>query len=617
MISSFVVVYYLNKSIKQERALVQSIQYLENSLIEFQTISIDYQSDEDEQKRLFSNQIENFESSFDNILSIEFSYQIYGKRNRQNTNDTLSNYIKTQDFEREQKILLHCNDLWNRLTLYSENIIFKTFTQDSIISDLELIRYYKDSTEYITVQDVRKHKKFITKEASTSLTNIKILALKLSHQFSDLEELYLLRLDNHITLYNRLLVFIFFLNIICLFIAYRFSKQIIITPLINIYHNTFKLIKGDMSIDVKYTNPNNEIGLIGRSINNLKEDLLHATQFIEDITKGKLESSELASQEHKTPLFEALKNMQSELRKIRKEEQVRNWTIEGQAIFSKILNKSNQDFDILVDEIIATLVNYLSASQGALFTINEETKNAKLDMVACYAFERKKFINKTIELGDGLIGQAWQEQSTIFITDLPEAHTSIKSGLGDAPPSSLLIVPLIDNHQVFGVIELASFKVFEPYQIQFVETVGQTIAAALYTVQINHRTQDLLTDSQLLTEKMRAQEEEMSQNFEELQATQEELKRREIQKESEFQSFTNKFNRRLKEHQQLEEQLNNKIRNLEQELIEAQSDNAIIRELKGKIEELQTQYQEEVDDLKETIKIKEMRITKMRNQNKK
>lgn len=613
-ISSFVVIYLLNKSIKQERALVQSIQYLENSLIEFQTISINYEDDEEEQKRLFSHQIDNFESSFDEILSIEFGYQIYGNLSRETTNDTLNNYIKSHDFSREQKILLHCNALWNRLTLFSENIIFKTFTKDTTFSELQLIDFIESEIKKTRVENSIKTKKTLTKEATNSLTNIKILALKLSHQFSDLEQLYLFRLDEHVLLYNRLIIFIFIINILCLYIAYSFSKKIIIIPLIEIYHNTFKLIKGDLSINVKYTNSKNEIGVIGGSINYLRDDLLHVTRFVEDITKGKLESTELDDQEHKTPLFNALKNMQNELRKIRKEEQVRNWTIEGQAIFSQILNKSNQDFNILVDEIIATLVNYLSASQGALFTIDEHNKEGDyLKMVACYAFERKKFMSKSISKGDGLIGQAWQEKSTIFITDLPETHISIKSGLGDATPSCILIVPLIDNQHVFGVIELASFQMFEKHQIHFVETIGQTIAAALYTVQISQRTQALLKDSQLLTEKMRAQEEEMSQNFEELQATQEELKRREVQKENEFNSFTNKFNTRLKEHQELEENLKNQIRELEDDLLLAQSDNSTIRNLRAEIEELKKIHTEIVEDLKETIKIKEIRIQKMRN----
>ncbi len=611
MISSFVGMYFMNQSIKQERALVQSIQYLENSLIEFQTISIDYSENEEDQKRLFSNQIENFESSFDDILSIEFGYQIYGKITRENTNDTLNNYIKTHEFSREQKILLHCNELWNRLTLYSENIIFKDFSKDSVFSDLELVTIYQDNTSTTSVQKVKKVRKVITQEASSSLSNIKILALQLSHQFADLEERYTLFLDDHILLYNRTLIFIFLLNILCLYIAYRFSSKIIIRPLSHIHNNIKRLINGDLSIRIKIPT-NDEIGSIGQAVNTIKTDIVHATKFVEDISKGDLNSKELP-QDHESPLFDALKNMQDELRTIREQEHNRNWSIEGQAIFSKILNKSNQDFNSLVDEIIATLVNYLSASQGALFTLyDEDEANSHLELIACYAFEKKKYINKAINIGEGLIGQAWQERSSIFVTDLPENHMSIKSGLGEASPTSLLVVPLLDNQKVFGVIELASFTVFSAHQIHFVETIGQTIAAALYTVKINTRTQTLLSDSKILTEKMKEQEKELSKNVKELQATQDELKRREIQKENEMNSFTQKFHARLEEHQEIEKGLQNEIKSLQNELKLAQSDSTGIRELKAEIENMDKVYQEKIKDLEETVKIKNMRIDKMR-----
>jgi GAF domain-containing protein len=150
-----------------------------------------------------------------------------------------------------------------------------------------------------------------------------------------------------------------------------------------------------------------------------------------------------------------------------------------------------------------------------------------LKMRSCYAYGRRKNLSKTIHLGEGLVGQAFREKDIIFLTDIPSDYIQITSGLGKALPNSLLIVPLIHNEQVVGVLELASFQIFEEFQIQFIQKLMESLASTLISVSDNDRTKMLLEESQLRTEHMRAQEEEMRQNMEELSATQEEMHRKE------------------------------------------------------------------------------------------
>jgi PAS domain S-box-containing protein len=131
-----------------------------------------------------------------------------------------------------------------------------------------------------------------------------------------------------------------------------------------------------------------------------------------------------------------------------------------------------------------------------------------------------------------MAGQAWQEGDIIYLTEVPQDYIKIVSGLGDANPTSVLIVPLKVNELIFGVVEIASFNTFQDYEMEFVQKIAESIASTISSVKVNARTQHLLEESQELTEQMRAQEEEMRQNMEELQATQEEMQRSQSETEA-------------------------------------------------------------------------------------
>ena len=146
--------------------------------------------------------------------------------------------------------------------------------------------------------------------------------------------------------------------------------------------------------------------------------------------------------------------------------------------------------------------------------------------MAAYAFEKRKFLQKRIEKSEGLIGEVFREGSTVYMTQVPNSYVNITSGLGDASPRAILLVPLKLNEQVYGVVEIASFQEFEPYQIEFIEKLGESIASTFASVGNATQTEKLLQESILLSEKMKAQEEEMILNLESLTATQEELQRK-------------------------------------------------------------------------------------------
>jgi methyl-accepting chemotaxis protein len=252
-----------------------------------------------------------------------------------------------------------------------------------------------------------------------------------------------------------------------------------------------------------------------------------ASGFIKEIEKGNLQvkiSNTLAENE----LGVSLVSMQQHLANIAAEEEARTWMNAGLAKFSDILrNKESLDLQELANNILMNLVKYINANQGALFILEDNIKGDEhLHIIACYAYDRKKYINKRIEIGQGLAGQCVLEKEIIYLTEVPGDYIDITSGLGGSKPKAVLISPLLINEKVFGVVELASFEEFGRHKIDFINRLSENIASSIKNVKDNERTLFLLNASQQQAEELRAQEEEMRQNMEEMQATQEEMVRK-------------------------------------------------------------------------------------------
>ena len=274
----------------------------------------------------------------------------------------------------------------------------------------------------------------------------------------------------------------------------------------------------------------NELGIIAKSLNQLVDSFQHATSFVRKIGEGNLdvEFEGLKKEDIEDgSLQAALLNMRSQMKKMDEEEAARNWTTEGLAKFVEIL-RANDNVQELSDQIISNLVEYTKSNQGGIYIINEEEGHKYLELISLYAFTNKKFETKSYRLGEGLVGQTFIEQKTIYLLDVPKDYISIGSGLGDSNPTTILLVPLKIDNDIYGVIELASFHEYHEYQIEFVEKLGESIASTIAGVKANQKTKQLLEESQQLTEQMQAQEEEMRQNMEELTATQEEMGRKEL-----------------------------------------------------------------------------------------
>ena len=258
----------------------------------------------------------------------------------------------------------------------------------------------------------------------------------------------------------------------------------------------------------------------------LEKEICRATDYIKAIENPDKDISAIyADQDDTSELKKSLMGLWAHLQKLESEDKQRSWVAQGLARFVEILRSNAEDIDELSDRIITHLVKYLGATQGGIFVLNQDEGEPYLEMLSCYAYERKKHLQKRIEVGEGLLGQVVLEKEYIHLTEIPEQYVNITSGLGQANPRVLLVFPLIINEEVMGAIELASFKPFEAFHIEFMKKLSENIASTLASVKSAQNNRRLLEESQQQTEEMRAQEEEMRQNMEELQATQEQQER--------------------------------------------------------------------------------------------
>ncbi len=280
------------------------------------------------------------------------------------------------------------------------------------------------------------------------------------------------------------------------------------------------LSKGQVPKTLNAHQSSDEIGMAYNALKRLVDGLKSTADFAQSIGKGDYSTHfELLSEQD--ALGNALLEMRSNLTKMAQDGLKRRWTSEGVAAFSAIFSQNFTDIRLFSDTVIKQLVDYMGANQGAVFLQDDEENTQHIILSGFYGWNKSQSLTKTVHLGEGLLGQAWAERCSYYFTELPDEYIKIGSGLGDAKPTTLLIVPLLLKSEVLGLFELAFFENVEPYKREFLERVAESFASALSAVRSNQRTQRLLTDSRQLAEQMRAQEEEMRQTIEEMQISQE------------------------------------------------------------------------------------------------
>jgi HAMP domain-containing protein len=267
---------------------------------------------------------------------------------------------------------------------------------------------------------------------------------------------------------------------------------------------------------------NEEIGQTKGAFNQLLERMKAASNFSDSLGKGEM-NVKYNEQFSNDVLAKSLLVMQQQLTLSALQQEAVNWSNYGLAQLSDILKLENEKLETLGDRLLRFLVNYLPANQGALYTLSEDEEGQYLERISSYAYDKKKFVNQRLVVGDGLIGQVVLEKQPIILSEVPADYIKITSGLGEALPRFVVIYPLLVQGEVMGAIELASFDNLEKYKLDFLAKISENIASILMNKKIAGRTHAMLEDAKRKEQLLSSQEEELRQNSEEMKTVQEQL----------------------------------------------------------------------------------------------
>ena len=334
-------------------------------------------------------------------------------------------------------------------------------------------------------------------------------------------------IDMEMSIKSFLLMFVG-VSLLLFFFSILVFRSHLFKPINEIVKKSQKVSSGEYEISFE-DHSNNELGTLKKALNNLFHKFREASTLVIEMGKGNFAYQlQIPVQNTQSDTFiQALEDTQSKLNTARQEEQNRRWVNEGVSKLGEIFRKNELELNELTKIILAELIEYIQANQGGVFILTEDKEEEYLDLVSCYAYNRKKYLRKRLEIGEGLIGETFLEGKMKFLKDIPDTYLEIKSGLGGANPNNLLLIPLKINDEVIGILEIASFQELEPHKIEFIQLISVSLASTISGKIKNEETVRLYHQAQQATEELRAAEEEMRQNMEELEATQEEMKRKE------------------------------------------------------------------------------------------
>ncbi|HUH17596.1 response regulator [Albibacterium sp.] len=305
--------------------------------------------------------------------------------------------------------------------------------------------------------------------------------------------------------------------------------------------------------------PNDALGRLAQSFIQIDKNNIKIAEAAETIGKNNF-NIEFDVRGEKDKLGQSILKMKESLKAFSASKEDEIWVQTGLSTINSVLI-GRKNLEETCSAVLASLVNYLNADIGTLYLHNYTDT---LELQCSYAVINNNLIPKVIRLGQNRLGNAAKNMKPVIIDHIPEDYLAIGSSMGKAQPTHLFLIPLVQNGQVEGIIEIASFNSFNNASIDFVKKVAVNIASTFQSMKSRVRLQELLEETQTQTEELQTQHSELENlnteleaQTQKLQASEEELK---VQQEELLQA-----NQELEERSNILEDRNHLIieRNLE------------------------------------------------------
>src|SRR5438876_3823300 len=279
-------------------------------------------------------------------------------------------------------------------------------------------------------------------------------------------------------------------------------------------------IEGKLGGQAKVPNATGTWRQLTDNVNQLAASLTTQIRAISEVatavTKGDLTRAITVGAEGEVAkLKDNINQMIFNLRETTQKNQEQDWLKTNLAKFSSMM-QGQKNLDTVSRLIMSQLTPLVSAHHGAFFMVDQDGAAPVLKLVATYAYKERKSVANRFRVGEGLVGQCALEKKPILLTRVPADYIQISSGLGEAPPLNIIVLPVLFEGEVKAVIELASFNPFGAIHQIFLDQLTESIGVVLNMISANMRTEQLLQQSQGLTQELQSQSQELTQQQAEL-----------------------------------------------------------------------------------------------------
>ena len=242
------------------------------------------------------------------------------------------------------------------------------------------------------------------------------------------------------------------------------------------------------------------------NVNQLAANLTNQVRAIADVatavTRGDLSRSiQVEARGEVADLKDNINEMIRNLKETTQKNAQQDWLKTNLARFTRLL-QGQRDLAAVTRLILSELAPLVSAHHGVFYMMDAAEEESSLRLVARYGYRSSRKLPTSFLPGEGLVGQCALEKRMIWLTNVPRDYIEISSGLGAAPPTNIVVLPILFEQQVKAVLEIASLDRFTETHLSFLSQLTESIGVVLNTIEANSRTESLLTQSQSLAQEL-------------------------------------------------------------------------------------------------------------------